>query len=452
MPLTLAAMFFKRLIFLSIFVVIITACSPETDMVASQPTAPADSKPQLTATATTLPTAEPSYTPPPSPSATAAIPFEPPDLRYLQAAIEDTLAGFGGFSSYVVIDLSSGERIARNDDVAIAGMSLIKVPILINIYRILDLPLTAEQSKLIVETTAQSSNYAANLLLQIIAGKEDAYAGADIVSQSMRDLGIFNTFIAVPIDADPKPDRLNTVLTPANLRTDITTYADPFRQTTTGDLAALLSMIYDCAEMDSGPLHEVYGQAISQEECQDMLEKMKLNELAKLLENGLPEGVPFAHKVGWIDDTHGDGGIVYSPGGDYILVMALYGKDWLEWEDSAPFFEQIARQAYAHFNEPGIYEGIELPPTSTAVPQTPTPDLPHAVVTGTNGVGLTVRQTPGGAEVAIIPDGTILTLLPEGVVISGGFAWQRVRTPSGDEGWAATDYFTPWENRTNNQQ
>jgi beta-lactamase class A len=378
------------------------------------------------------------------------IPAGPPDLRYLQAAIEETLADFDGFSSYVVIDLASGERIARNEDVAIAGMSLIKVPILINVYRVLDLPLTAEESKLISETTAQSSNYAANLLLQIVAGKEDAYAGADIVSQTMRDMGVFNTFIAVPIDADPKPDRLNTVLTPANQRTDITTYADPFRQTTTGDLATLLNMIYDCAENDSGLLREDYGEAITAQECQDMLDKMKLNELAKLLENGLPEGVPFAHKVGWIDDTHGDGGIVFSPGGDYILVMALYSEDWLEWEESAPLFEQVSRQAYAHFNEPGIYDGIELPPTPTAAPQTPRPDLPHAVVTNTGGVGLTVRRTPGGGEVAIIPDGTILTLLPEEAVTANGFTWQLVRTPGGDEGWAATDYFTPWEANANN--
>ena len=277
------------------------------------------------------------------------------------------MADFGGFSSYVVIDLASGERLARNDDVAIAGMSLIKIPILINTYRELELPLTAEQEKLIAETTAQSSNFAANLLLQAIAGKEDAYAGADIVSQTMRDLGVFNTFIAVPIDADPKPDRLNTVLTPANQRTDVTTYADPFRQTTTGDLATLLSMIYECAEQDSGPLPAAFGEAITAEECRDLVGKMKLNELAKLLENGLAEDVPFAHKVGWIDDTHGDGGIVYSPGGDYILVMALYGEEWLEWEESAPLFERVSRQAYAHFNEPGLYDGdtVTTSPDST---------------------------------------------------------------------------------------
>ena len=437
----LAAMFFRPITLLLILASLLLACRPQsapalpdrTPILASSSPSPTD---------VIEPTPQPSATPPPSPSPTAEIVQEPPDLRYLQTVIEETLAGFDGISSYVVIDLATGERIAYNDGVAIAGMSLVKIPVLINTYAALDLPLTTEQTKLIAETTAQSSNFAANLLLQTIAGKQDAYAGADIVSQSMRDLGIFNTFIAVPIDADPKPDRLNTVLTPANQRTDITTYADPFRQTTTGDVAALLAMIYDCAADRPGPLYEHYGQALTGEECRDLLLKMQLNELAKLLETGLPPETPFAHKVGWIDDTHGDGGIVYSPAGDYILVLALYGKDWLEWEDSAPLFEKVSRQAYAHFNEAGLYDGIDLPPLPTAAPQTPTPDLPHAVVSNTRGIGLTVRETPGGAELSIIPDGTILTLLPQAPLEANGFVWQQVMLPDGRAGWAATDFFT----------
>lgn len=408
--------------------------------------APATSEPD---TATAVPakvpptatwTPGPENTAVPTPTATPV----PRDLSYLQAALEEILTNFPGVSSYVVVDLATGERISRDDDVALAGMSLVKVPILINTYRALDLPLTSEQTKLITETTAQSSNFAANLLLQLIAGTADAYAGADLVTQSLRDLGIYNTFIAVPIDADPKPDRLNTYLTPANQRTDITTYADPFRQTTTGDLAGLLQMIYQCAEEDRGPLREQFGEAITAVECQDMLAKMQLNELARLLENGLPADVPFAHKVGWIDDTHGDGGIVFSPGGDYLLVMALYGDGWLEWEDSAPLFEEVSRIAYAHFNDPGVYAGVTLPPTLTPAPVTPTPDLPHAIVSGTRGIGLTVRATPGGAEVVIVPDGTVLTLLPDEQVLANEFTWQRVRTPGGEEGWAATAFFTLW--------
>jgi beta-lactamase class A len=387
-------------------------------------------------------TLAPSKTPP----ATVEAAQDPPDLRYLQAAIEETVAEFDNFSSYVVVDLQTGQSVARNEDVAIAGMSLVKVPILINTYRVLDGSPDSEQTKLITETTALSSNFAANLLLQSIAGKPDAYAGADIVSQSMRDLGIYNTFIAVPIDADPRPDRLNTVLTPANQRTDITTYADPFRQTTTGDLAQLFQMIYACAEMDSGPLREKYPDQISAGECRELLDFMQLNELARLLENGLPQDTLFAHKVGWIDDTHGDGGIVFSSGGDYIIVMALYAPSWLEWDDSAPLFEAISRQVYAHFNDPEIYAGVQLPPVPTPFPVTATPDLPHAIVTNTQGIGLTVRDIPGGAEVAILPDGTVLTLLQIEPVEHNGYRWHQVRTPDGNIGWAADAYFTIWGN------
>jgi len=413
------------------------------------------------ATAMQETTAEPTPTDPPRPTAkppASPVPIPVPtgdvevgaeqntaDLRYLEAAVTETLADFEGFSSYVVVDLQTGERIVYNDQVAIAGMSLVKVPILINTYRVLDGPPNIEQTKLISETTALSSNFAANLLLQTIAGKADAYAGADIVSQSMRDLGIYNTFIAVPIDADPRPERLNTVLTPANRRTDITTHADPFRQITTGDLARLLEMIYACAQEAGGPLREQYQEQLTAGECREMLEMMQLNELARLLENGLPDDVPFAHKVGWIDDTHGDGGVVFSPGGDYIIVMALYAPEWLEWEESAPLFEMVSRQAYAHFNEPDVYEGVVLPPQPTPLPVTATPDLPHAIVSGTQGIGLTVRDTPGGAEIAILPEGSVLTLLEEAPVQNSGYLWQRVRTPDGDVGWAADAFFTVWE-------
>ncbi len=426
---------------------LLSACSqqPEVEAAATAVIAIADAP---SPTELALPTATPFPTIlPPSPESQSEI--EPAeknhDLRYLQAAVTETLSDFTGISSYVIVDLESGERIAHNEDVAIAGMSLVKVPILVNIYSVLDSPPNVEQTKLITETTALSSNFAANLLLQEIAGRPDSYAGADIVTQSMRDLGQFNTFIAVPIDADPKPDRLNTVLTPANSRTDITTHADPFRQTTTGDLAGLLEMIYTCAQGNKGPLSELYDDKLTPEECREMLEMMQLNELARLLENGLPEDVPFSHKVGWIDDTHGDGGIVFSPGGDYIIVMALYGEEWLEWDDSAPLFERVSRQAYAHFNDPTVYDGVTLLPEPTPLPMTPTPDLPHAIVSGTQGIGLTVRQTPGGAELAILPEGSVLTLLEDAPIDQGGFLWQRVRTPDGDVGWAADAYFTLWE-------
>lgn len=61
------------------------------------------------------------------------------------------LADFDGISSYVVVDMKTGDRIARNEDVAIAGMSLLKIPILVETYRVLDRPPDVEQTKLITQ-------------------------------------------------------------------------------------------------------------------------------------------------------------------------------------------------------------------------------------------------------------------------------------------------------------
>jgi len=75
-------------------------------------------------------------------------------------------------------------------------------------------------------------------------------------------------------------------------------------------------------------------------------------------------------------------------------------------------------------------------PTATA-----TPIICRAVVEGTSGNGLTLRETPGGAEVAILPDGSILTLnQDEAAQESGGFMWRKVKSITNQEGWVAEDF------------
>ena len=75
-------------------------------------------------------------------------------------------------------------------------------------------------------------------------------------------------------------------------------------------------------------------------------------------------------------------------------------------------------------------------PTATA-----TPIICRAVVEGTSGNGLTLRDTPGGEEVAILPDGSILTLnQDEAAQESGGFMWRKVKSITNQEGWVAADF------------
>lgn len=72
---------------------------------------------------------------------------------------------------------------------------------------------------------------------------------------------------------------------------------------------------------------------------------------------------------------------------------------------------------------------------------TPTPPLSTAVVVNTGEPGLRLRETPGGAEIDFLKDGTVLELYPDPQVkTDDGYTWQKVRDPQGRIGWVATDY------------
>ena len=91
-------------------------------------------------------------------------------------------------------------------------------------------------------------------------------------------------------------------------------------------------------------------------------------------------------------------------------------------------------------------EQFPATPTATAdVPVetvTPTPVVCRAVVEGTSGNGLTLRDTPGGNEITVLPDGSVLTVLEDAPTESGGFTWRRVRIVGGEEGWVAEQFLT----------
>jgi hypothetical protein len=84
-------------------------------------------------------------------------------------------------------------------------------------------------------------------------------------------------------------------------------------------------------------------------------------------------------------------------------------------------------------------EPTSLTPQPTA---TVTPTVCRAVVEGTGGNGIYLRDAPQGAELVILAEGTLLTVLEDAPVEAGGFVWRKVRAVGGEEGWAAQDFLT----------
>ncbi|MFN2187360.1 MAG: hypothetical protein ACK2T3_01190, partial [Candidatus Promineifilaceae bacterium] len=85
---------------------------------------------------------------------------------------------------------------------------------------------------------------------------------------------------------------------------------------------------------------------------------------------------------------------------------------------------------------------LPSPTTDPSIPTaTPTEVVCRAIVEGTAGSGLTLRDAPGGAELEILRDGSYLTLVPgEESVQTGSFKWIKVRTVSLEEGWVAEEF------------
>ncbi len=268
----------------------------------------------------------------------------------LAESIEGKLQGFNGQGSIFIMDLATGEELSIAADVALSGLSILKIAIFVEAFRAIDGPLNEYQEQLFLDTATRSSNFAANLLLHEVAGEANTYLGADLLTENLAQLGLENTFMAVPYDANPPAYRRTTYGTPANSRTDISTDPDPSMQTTAEEIGTLLSMIYYCA-LGGGPLLAVYGSDVTPEECQKIIDFMIQNEEGNLIRFGVPQRTPVSHKHGWAQATHADAGIVFSPGGDFVIVEYLYQPgDWLLAEESFPILREIARAAYNYFN------------------------------------------------------------------------------------------------------
>ena len=282
-----------------------------------------------------------------------------PSIDLLGQYIQSQITNFSGDGSYYLLDLQTGDEILINADRAMSGTSTVKIAIILETYRAQE-SLGVDQRKLVSETLTLSGNYSANLLLDVVAGMDNAYLGSDILTESLWNLGLVNTFIATPYEEPARPER-PTYITPANASADATIPIDMAMQTTAEDIGTLLAMIYHCAN-GGGALLAIYPEQLTPQECQELISYLSLNAEGNwLLRDGLPPETVLAHKHGWIDGdvglygTHSDAGIIFSPGGDFIIVGYLYDEGWLDWEVTGPIMRNIARAAYNYFNPNAPY-------------------------------------------------------------------------------------------------
>ncbi len=300
---------------------------------------------------------------------------EDPDLRALHDLIIDYLDsrgfiydGLGTVAAIYVQDLLTGEEINILGDVAFSGASTVKLPIMLDYYRFLSSEPTADEAWLLANSMLCSNNASSNLLMEIIGGG-DIFLGIRSVTDTIQATGIKNTYISAPFYLGVAGQRLGSIQAPdTRPNPTFNTEPDPFNQTTAEDMGTLFSLIYDCAEFNSGLTFVLPANQITQQECRQMLEIASANDLERLLQGGIPLDARIAHKNGWIFDTVGDAGIVYSPNGrHYVISVFLWERtEFQDYEKLWPLIEEISRATWNFFNPENalLQPRTDLPPTA----------------------------------------------------------------------------------------
>ena len=270
---------------------------------------------------------------------------------------------FDGVSELYLLDLQTGQEINFAFDgsniiapgIAFTAASTMKIPIMVSIYTRVNDPTPANIADLISSMIELSENDPADRLMEEVI---DNRLGPLEVSADIASLGLENTFLAGFFY--PGAPLLRRYNTPANKRTDVSTDPDPYNQTSPADMGMLLSDIYYCANEGGGTLPVVFPEGITQSECRVMISYLSKNRIAVLFEAGLPEGVQLAHKHGWMTDavdglihTISDAGIIYTPGGAFVLVVYLYHPVQLLFDPASELMAAFSQSVYNYYNQAG---------------------------------------------------------------------------------------------------
>ncbi len=269
------------------------------------------------------------------------------------------LSKFDGLIEVYVNDLQTGQEIhfAYQDgqrvqpDISFTAASTMKIPIMVSTFRRVNEPLPEDVQNGLKSMIELSENDPADKLMQTVMDKN---GGPLEVTKDLQSLGLKDTFLAGYFY--PGAPLLSRIQTPGNQRTDLSAGPDPYNQTSPAEMGALLEDIYQCAENGGGTFAAVFPGEITQQECQDMVSYLVMDKIAVLLQAGLPEGTRIAHKHGWIIEndglmhTVGDSGLVYTPGGNYIVSVFMYHPVQLLFPTASDIVSTISQAVYNYYN------------------------------------------------------------------------------------------------------
>ena len=181
-------------------------------------------------------------------------------------------------------DLKTGDYIGENDSVVFESASMYKLFVAYETYRRIDLGIHTPDEIIDTEDGPRSIDYCLEASITV----SDNACG-----RALREL--------VRANVEPLPSLAEAGFVGTSLVNDYPT-------TSAKDVALLFQKIYD-------------GTDLSPVSNTQFLENLSAQTVNNRIPAGLPAGLQIAHKTGDLEGYSHDGGIIFSPKGDYILVI-----------------------------------------------------------------------------------------------------------------------------------
>lgn len=285
-----------------------------------------------------------------------------PTIENLQILLKQIVLSseFDGLIGFYMMDLQTGQEIhfafdnkqeiSVEPDIAFTASSTIKIPILTSYLINFGTNLDAQTNEVITRVFRLSDNSATDLILERI----DPNNGPITVTRDMEALGLSSTYISGMFYLGA-PNLLPGRITPGNSNPYSPSIIDAYSQTTPSEMGLLLADIYQCAQNGGGTISAVFPGKVTSQTCQRIIDFLALNKLGSLIQGGVPDGTLVAHKHGFyslgtvlydISDT----GIVYTPGGDFVLSIYTHHPVQNIFDITNPLFVNLTQATYNYFN------------------------------------------------------------------------------------------------------
>ncbi len=245
----------------------------------------------------------------------------------IEKVVDQSLSKTDGTYSIVVRNMKTGESYSQNPDRVYESASLYKLWVMACVYQQLN------SGKLKKSDTLTGTVEDLNLSFGIASTDAELTTGK--ISYTVGDaltnmITVSDNYSALLLAKKIGMSNIAKFLNSQGLSSSQT--GNP-PTTTASDIMQFYSKLYH---------HEL----INYESSEEMIALLRGQAINDRIPKYLPTGISVAHKTGELDDFKHDAGIVYTPKGDYIIVLLSQTDDP---DQASEIMAELSKQIYLHF-------------------------------------------------------------------------------------------------------